>query len=130
MGDVGKVGGKNASLGEMISQLSRRASVCRGSPPRPMPIANSSRKAVLAARIKDRLASLNIEDVTALAAAGAQIRQWIIATPFPRKLEEAITKAYQQLESKIGHAPVVAVRSSATAEDLPEASFAGQQETF
>ncbi|MEK7666617.1 MAG: PEP/pyruvate-binding domain-containing protein, partial [Pseudomonadota bacterium] len=131
MGDVGKVGGKNASLGEMISQLSAQGvSVPGGFATTADAYREFLAQDGLAARIKDRLASLDIEDVTALAAAGAQIRQWIIATPFPRKLEEAITKAYQQLESKIGHAPVVAVRSSATAEDLPEASFAGQQETF
>ena len=81
-------------------------------------------------RIRDRLATLDIEDVTALAAAGAQIRQWILDTPLPRALEAAITEAWRQLEQRVGHEVVVAVRSSATAEDLPEASFAGQQETF
>jgi pyruvate,water dikinase len=131
MGDVGKVGGKNASLGEMIGQLAARGVTVPGGF---ATTADAYREFLahggLAARIKNRLASLNIEDVTALAAAGAQIRQWIVATPLPQTLETAITEAYRQLEAKLGHAPVVAVRSSATAEDLPEASFAGQQETF
>jgi pyruvate,water dikinase len=131
IGDVGKVGGKNASLGEMISQLSAQGvSVPGGFATTADAYREFLTHGGLDARIKDRLASLDIEDVTALAAAGAQIREWIVATPFPRKLEAAITEAYQQLESKVGHTPVVAVRSSATAEDLPEASFAGQQETF
>jgi pyruvate,water dikinase len=131
MGDVGKVGGKNASLGEMISQLSAQGvSVPGGFASTADAYREFLAHGGLDARIKDRLASLDIEDVTALAAAGAQIRQWIIDTPFPRKLEAAISEAYQRLESRIGHTPVVAVRSSATAEDLPEASFAGQQETF
>ncbi|MBS1247067.1 MAG: phosphoenolpyruvate synthase, partial [Proteobacteria bacterium] len=131
MGDVGKVGGKNASLGEMISQLSAKGvSVPGGFATTADAYREFLAHGGLDARIKDRLAPLDIEDVTALAAAGAQIRQWIIDTPFPRKLAEAITEAYQRLESRIGHTPVVAVRSSATAEDLPEASFAGQQETF
>jgi pyruvate,water dikinase len=131
MGDVGKVGGKNASLGEMIGQLAAKGVSVPGGF---ATTADAYREFLahdgLDARIKNRLASLNIEDVTALAAAGAQIRQWIIATPFPPKLEKAIAEAYRQLELKLGHMPVVAVRSSATAEDLPEASFAGQQETF
>jgi len=131
MGDVGKVGGKNASLGEMISQLSAKGvSVPGGFATTADAYREFLAHGGLDSHIKDRLAPLDIEDVTALAAAGAQIRQWIIETPFPRKLAEAITEAYQRLEAKIGHTPVVAVRSSATAEDLPEASFAGQQETF
>ena len=131
MGDVGKVGGKNASLGEMIGQLAAKGVTVPGGF---ATTADAYREFLahngLDARIKSRLASLNIDDVTELAAAGAQIRQWIVATPFPQKLEKAIIEAYRELETKLGHAPVVAVRSSATAEDLPEASFAGQQETF
>ena len=131
MGDVGKVGGKNASLGEMISQLSAQGvSVPGGFATSADAYREFLAHAGLDTRIKERLVSLDIEDVTALATAGAQIRAWIIATPFPRKLEDAIREAFQHLESRVGHAPVVAVRSSATAEDLPEASFAGQQETF
>src|SRR4030067_453204 len=131
MGDAGKVGGKNASLGEMIGQLAAKGVTDPGGF---ATTADAYREFLahegLDARIKSRLASLNIDDVTELAAAGAQIRQWIVATPFPQKLEKAIIEAYRELETKLGHAPVVAVRSSATAEDLPEASFAGQQETF
>ena len=131
MGDVGKVGGKNASLGELISQLAAQSvSVPGGFATTADAFREFLAHGGLDARIQERLAALDIEDVTALAAAGAQIRAWIVATPFPRKLEDAIGAAYQQLESKVGHTPVVAVRSSATAEDLPEASFAGQQETY
>ncbi len=131
MGDVAQVGGKNASLGEMISQLSARGVRVPGGF---ATTASAYREFLaqngLAERIRERLAKLDIEDVTALAAAGAQIRQWILDTPLPRALETAITEAWRQLEQRVGHEVVVAVRSSATAEDLPEASFAGQQETF
>ncbi len=131
MGDVAQVGGKNASLGEMISQLSARGVRVPGGF---ATTASAYREFLahqgLADRIRDRLVTLDIEDVTALAAAGAQIRQWILDTPLPRALEAAITEAWRQLEQRVGHEVVVAVRSSATAEDLPEASFAGQQETF
>src|SRR4030065_175019 len=117
MGVVGKVGGKNASLGEMIGQLAAKGVTVPGGF---ATTADAYREFLahggLAARIKSRRASLNIEDVAALAAAGAQIRQWIVATPFPQALETAITEAYRQLEAKLGHAPVGAVRSSATAE--------------
>jgi len=131
MADVGKVGGKNASLGEMIGELAPKGvSVPGGFATTAEAYREFLAHDGLDARIKNRLASLNIEDVTALAAAGAQIREWIIATPFPGNLEKAISEAYQKLESKLGYTPVLAVRSSATAEDLPEASFAGQQETF
>ena len=131
MGDVARVGGKNASLGEMISQLTARGVRVPGGF---ATTASAYREFLahqgLADRIRERLATLDIEDVTALAAAGAQIRQWILDTPLPRALEAAITEAWRQLEQRVGHEVVVAVRSSATAEDLPEASFAGQQETF
>ena len=131
MGDVGKVGGKNASLGEMISQLSAKGvRVPRGFATTAEAFRGFLAQNGLAARIQARLAALDIEDVTALAAAGAQIRQWIIETPLPPALQAAIADAFRKLESDVGHAVVVAVRSSATAEDLPEASFAGQQETY
>jgi pyruvate,water dikinase len=131
MKDVGKVGGKNASLGEMISQLSAKSvRVPRGFATTAEAYREFLAHNGLATRIKERLAGLNIEDVTALAAAGAQIREWIVQTPLPPALQAAITEAYRKLESDIGHAVVVAVRSSATAEDLPDASFAGQQETY
>jgi pyruvate, water dikinase len=84
----------------------------------------------LAQRIADRLASLNIDDVRALAQAGAEIRQWIIDTPFQPRLEQEIREFYQRLVADSSAEVSFAVRSSATAEDLPDASFAGQQETF
>ena len=131
MGDVAQVGGKNASLGEMISQLTAKGVRVPGGF---ATTADAYREFLahnkLADRIRARLATLDIEDVSALAAAGAEIRRWIIDTPLPGALEAAITEAYRQLEQRVGHEVVVAVRSSATAEDLPEASFAGQQETF
>ncbi|MBL8383828.1 MAG: phosphoenolpyruvate synthase [Burkholderiales bacterium] len=130
--DVGRVGGKNASLGEMISQLA-------GSGVRvPGGFATTARAFRdflahdgLAARIGARLASLDVSDVRALADAGREIRQWIVATPFPAALDAAIRAAFARLQAQSGEAAIsVAVRSSATAEDLPDASFAGQQETF
>ena len=131
MNDVPEVGGKNASLGEMISQLTAKGVRVPGGF---ATTASAYREFLahnkLADRIRTRLANLDIEDVTALAAAGADIRQWILDTPLPNALEAAITEAYRQLEKRVGHEVVVAVRSSATAEDLPEASFAGQQETY
>ena len=94
-----------------------------------MPSASSSRTNGLAERISDRLAALNTDDVRALAEAGAQIRHWIEATPFPPALEAAIRAEFATLTAGNPGASF-AVRSSATAEDLPDASFAGQQETF
>jgi len=84
----------------------------------------------LADRIADRLAHLDIDDVRALAAAGAEIRQWIVETPFQPRLLEEITQFYHRLVDNSASEMSFAVRSSATAEDLPDASFAGQQETF
>jgi len=131
MQDVAQVGGKNASLGEMISQLTAKGVRVPGGF---ATTADAYREFLahnnLASRIRQRLETLNIEDVTALAAAGAEIRQWILDTPLPQALQTALAEAYQQLEKRVGHEVVVAVRSSATAEDLPEASFAGQQETY
>jgi pyruvate,water dikinase len=80
-------------------------------------------------RIRDRLASLNVNDVAELVETGAEIRQWILDTPFPERLLTEVSEAWQQLQTD-GNEVAVAVRSSATAEDLPDASFAGQQETF
>ena len=129
--DVGTVGGKNASLGEMISQLA-------GSGVRvPGGFATSAdayrdflAHEGLAARIEARLESLDVSDVKALVAAGAEIRAWVVAQPLPPALEAAIRAGYASMEQQSGGAICVAVRSSATAEDLPDASFAGQQETF
>jgi len=129
MTDVDSVGGKNASLGEMISQLSSAGVRVPGG------FATTAEafrafldEAGLAQRIADRLAALDSDDVRALALAGAQIRQWIVDAPFPAALERDIRDAFAQLDAD-GQGSF-AVRSSATAEDLPDASFAGQQETF
>ena len=131
MGDVGRVGGKNASLGEMIRSLEGTGVRVPGGF---ATTADAFREFLahegLAERIYALLDRLDVEDVTALAQAGKQIRQWIVDTPFPKALEQTVAEAFGKLEKSAGHALAVAVRSSATAEDLPEASFAGQQETF
>ena len=130
MSDVDAVGGKNASLGEMISQLSATGVRVPGGF---ATTAHAFRELLahdgLAARIAERLSTLNTDDVRALAEAGTQIRHWIEAAPFPPGLEAAIRAEFDRLVA--GNPGVsFAVRSSATAEDLPDASFAGQQETF
>jgi pyruvate,water dikinase len=131
MKDLDQVGGKNASLGEMISQLSELGvSVPGGFATTAHAFREFLAQSGLAARIHAALDSLDIEDLGALAAAGKDIRRWIMETPFQPELEAAIEQAWQQLCAIEGSAPCVAVRSSATAEDLPDASFAGQQETF
>jgi pyruvate,water dikinase len=129
MGDVEIVGGKNASLGEMISSLTRLGvQVPGGFATTAQAYREFLKQGGLDARIRAELASLDVDDVTKLAATGARIRQWIIATPLPPAFEQAVLA---QLRVMSGGADIaVAVRSSATAEDLPEASFAGQQETF
>jgi len=130
MTDVAEVGGKNASLGEMISQLANAGiSVPGGFATTAFAFREFLAQTDLAARIKGRLASLDIDDVPGLARAGADIRGWIAAAPLPPALESEIAAAYRQL-AEASPAATFAVRSSATAEDLPEASFAGQQETF
>ncbi len=129
--DVGRVGGKNASLGEMISGL---AHLGVRVPEGFATTADAYREFLahegLADRIAARMRGLNVDDVKALAAAGAEIRGWITAAPLPAALREAIVTAYQGMLAHAGGDISVAVRSSATAEDLPDASFAGQQETF
>ena len=128
MTDVEQVGGKNASLGEMISQLPASVRVPGGF----ATTADAYRQFLshqgLADRISAALATLDVDDVVALAKNGAQIRQWIVDTPFPPELEAEIKAAYEQLTAEGDGS--FAVRSSATAEDLPDASFAGQQESF
>ncbi|MFV0679816.1 phosphoenolpyruvate synthase [Ottowia sp.] len=129
MTDVESVGGKNASLGEMISQLPQGVRVPTGFATTAHAFRQFLAHDGLAARINQRLATLDTEDVRALAAAGAEIRGWVEAQPFPADLEKAIREAFVTLSA--GNAAAsFAVRSSATAEDLPDASFAGQQETF
>ena len=131
MRDVSRVGGKNASLGEMITNLS----VAGVQVPRGFATTADAYREFLARdgldeRINRRLDGLNVADVEALTAAGRQVRDWILQSSLPLPLETAITQAYQRLQSETKVDLAVAVRSSATAEDLPEASFAGQQETF
>jgi pyruvate,water dikinase len=130
MSDVEVVGGKNASLGEMISQLAGTGvRVPGGFATTAHAYREFLRQDGLDARIAARLATLNVDDVRALAEAGAQIRGWIGEAPFPPALEQAMRAQFQALEADNPGA-TWAVRSSATAEDLPDASFAGQQETF
>ncbi|MDV3237414.1 MAG: phosphoenolpyruvate synthase [Gammaproteobacteria bacterium] len=131
MGDVPQVGGKNASLGEMYRELT--AAGVRV--PNGFATTADAYRAVLAqdglaTRIQAELEPLDIDDVQALAAAGRRIRGWIEAAPLTAELEEQIRADYALLEREGGKDVAVAVRSSATAEDLPDASFAGQQETY
>jgi pyruvate,water dikinase len=129
--DLGEVGGKNASLGEMIGALAAAGiRVPGGFATTAAAFHEFLDSNGLKQRIAERLAALDSADVKALAAAGKEIRSWILATPFPAPLEKDIREHYQQLERQGGGKASFAVRSSATAEDLPEASFAGQQETF
>jgi pyruvate,water dikinase len=129
--DVDRVGGKNASLGEMISNLSALGvSVPGGFATTANAYRQFLRHGGLAERINAKLAALDVNDVVALAEAGAEIRAWVIDTPFPDELLNAITEAWKLMEADGGIDIAVAVRSSATAEDLPDASFAGQQETY
>ncbi len=136
MSDVESVGGKNASLGEMISQLaSAGVRVPGGFATTAQAFRDFLSHSVdgglpLAQRIADRLEKLDIEDVKELARAGADIRQWIIDTPFQPRLQKEIEEFYNKLVAESTAEMSFAVRSSATAEDLPDASFAGQQETF
>ena len=128
--DVERVGGKNASLGEMIGNLgSLGVSVPNGF----ATTADAYREFLdtenLGIRINDRLKSLNVDNIDALNSAGADIRRWIIETPFQGAFNEAIETAFSIMQEG-NQSLKVAVRSSATAEDLPDASFAGQQETF
>ena len=129
MSDVESVGGKNASLGEMISQLPQGVKVPTGFATTAHAFRAFLAHGDLSGRINARLAALDIEDVRALAVAGAEIRAMVEVQPFPSDLEQAIRDAFTTLSAG-NTAASFAVRSSATAEDLPDASFAGQQETF
>ncbi len=129
MTDVESVGGKNASLGEMISQLPQGVRVPTGFATTAHAFRQFLAHDGLADKISKRLAALDTEDVRALAAAGAEIRAMVEAQPFPADLQKAIGEAFATLSAGNPSASF-AVRSSATAEDLPDASFAGQQETF
>ncbi len=130
MNDVDRVGGKNASLGEMISGLFNKGVQV---PDGFATTADAYREFIahhgLDARINAALNGLDVNDIKALTTTGAEIRQWILDTPFPDALDKALDQAFKELQQ--GNQELsVAVRSSATAEDLPDASFAGQQETF
>jgi pyruvate,water dikinase len=130
--DLARVGGKNSSLGEMIGNLANLGVSVPGG----FATTAEAFKAFIAhndlhQRIFDRLATLDVEDVGALTAAGKEIRGWVTEAPLQPELDRDIRTAYRQLCGENGGGDVaVAVRSSATAEDLPDASFAGQQETF
>jgi pyruvate, water dikinase len=131
MTDLPQVGGKNASLGEMIGHLaSAGVSVPGGFATTADAFREFIAESQLTERISKRLASLDVDDVNALAAAGKEIRGWVIEAPLQPALEKAIRDGYAKMCADAGSEVAVAVRSSATAEDLPDASFAGQQETF
>ena len=131
LADLPQVGGKNASLGEMSAALAAAGIRVPGGF---ATTADAFREFLaaddLAERIAGKLKSLDCDDVNALSACGKEIRSWIAAAPFPEAFEQEIRAFYQQLEEQTSSDTSFAVRSSATAEDLPEASFAGQQETF
>jgi len=129
MTDVESVGGKNASLGEMISQLPAGVKVPTGFATTAHAFREFLKFEGLSQKIEERLKTLDTEDVRSLAKAGAEIRSWILGQPFPSDLEREIGLAFEKLNGQQTDASY-AVRSSATAEDLPDASFAGQQETF
>ena len=132
LSDLAKVGGKNASLGEMIGHLGQLGvSVPGGFATTAHAFQQFIAQSGLADRIQARLATLDVDDVDALTTAGTEIRTWVIDTPLLTDLDAAVRAAYSRLCKLAGtDNTAVAVRSSATAEDLPDASFAGQQETF
>jgi len=129
--DIAVVGGKNASLGEMLQQLEDRGiKVPHGFATTAHAFREFLRLNELDGKIHSLLDALDINDISQLTQAGEQIRQWILQAPFPTEIEQALRQACQQLQQEYGAGISFAVRSSATAEDLPEASFAGQQETY
>ena len=131
MSDVDKVGGKNASLGEMISGLeSQGVRVPGGFATTAEAFESFLEHSDLKNKINKLLSDLDITDISALTKTGLLIRQWVEEAPFPDELHQSIVKSYGELTRQLGTEVTFAVRSSATAEDLPEASFAGQQETY
>jgi pyruvate,water dikinase len=129
--DVGSVGGKNASLGEMISQLTQKEiRVPTGFATTAYAFQEFLKHDDLGNQIAQELDGLDINDVQQLAASGKKIRNWIMETPFPKELDDSIEEEYSNLTQRSSDGMTFAVRSSATAEDLPDASFAGQQESF
>jgi len=128
--DIDRVGGKNASLGEMISNLANAGvSVPGGFATTSLAFREFLSSNDLSDKINDSLTQLDVNDVNALAKTGAEVRQWVLDAPLPEKLNNALEQAYCALIGD-NKEMAVAIRSSATAEDLPDASFAGQQETF
>ena len=131
MNDVERVGGKNASLGEMISNLAGAGVQVPGGYATTADAVNQFlEQSGVNDKIYALLDDLNVDDIAALTKAGATIRQWVIDTTFQPELEAAIAQSYEVLAGEAGEQASFAVRSSATAEDMPDASFAGQQETF
>jgi pyruvate,water dikinase len=131
MEDVGRVGGKNASLGEMLQNLAPLGvSVPSGFATTSDAYREFLQHDGLQDRINAALDQLDVDDVNELMRVGKQIRDWIMTIPYPEAMEQAIDEAYAKLEAEYGAETSYAVRSSATAEDLPDASFAGQQETY
>ncbi len=131
MDDLDQVGGKNASLGEMITHLSQAGvSVPGGFATTASAFREFTQQSGLADRISARLKDLDIDNVSELTKAGEEIRQWVMDTPFTPALQQEVESAFARMTDEAGGGLSVAVRSSATAEDLPDASFAGQQETF
>ncbi|MBU2278205.1 MAG: phosphoenolpyruvate synthase, partial [Gammaproteobacteria bacterium] len=131
MHDVPRVGGKNASLGEMISNLANAGVQVPGGFATTAEAFNQFlEQSGVNERIYQLLDKTDVDNVTELAKAGSQIRQWVIETPFQPEFEQAIRTAYAELCAGFENDASFAVRSSATAEDMPDASFAGQQETF
>ncbi len=132
IGDIPIVGGKNASLGEMIQELSSKGvSVPTGFATTAFAFRYFVRVAGIETRLRELFSTLDVEDVNNLRQVGKKARSIILETPFPTDLQEAIARSYTELSARYGQTDIdVAVRSSATAEDLPDASFAGQQETY
>jgi pyruvate,water dikinase len=131
IGDVSRVGGKNASLGEMYRALSSEGvKVPNGFATTAQAFRDYLTHNDLENRIRQALNTLDVDDVAALATTGARIRGWIVDGELPSRLVDEIKSAYHEMAKEYGPEPDVAVRSSATAEDLPDASFAGQQETY
>lgn len=131
MGDIESVGGKNASLGEMISELTHtKIRVPGGFATTSHAYKQFLQNNNLKQKIEEALTTLDIEDVVQLAKTAKAIQGWILDTKFPEDLEQEIEVAYNEMLNRYGNEISVAVRSSATAEDLPDASFAGQQDTF
>jgi len=129
--DVGLVGGKNASLGEMISQLDAKGvRVPTGFATTSSAFNDFLNHSELEEKINAELENLDINDVISLAKSGGKVRRWILSSPFPDSLNKSIEEGYKKLIKNSANGTTFAVRSSATAEDLPDASFAGQQESF